>query len=99
MNPRYQMQGGIIGSLFDLAMGFLGAYYVEDSYLTTLDLTTHFIKPVPFGDTLVMDLELLSQGKTILNLRGTARLERSGILAAAAEGTFMIVKGMKNTPV
>ena len=95
ISPRKNMQGGMLSMLFDMSMGTLAALYAQEAYLTTLELTTRFIHPVRLGEVLHIRTELISRGKTILNLRSTA-VSVQGELLGAAEGTFMLVKSLKN---
>ena len=94
VSPRDNMMGGIVTTVFDAAMGMLTGYVARGQYVTTLDLTTHFIKPVRLGETLIVETQVVSQGKTILNLRSTARAQSNGQLLASAEAAFMIVKSL-----
>ena len=94
VSPRNNMMGGIVCAVFDSAMGMLTGLYAKEHYVTTLELTTRFIKPVRLGETLLVEAELLSQGKTILNMRATACAQSDGHLLAAAEAAFMLVKSL-----
>lgn len=97
VSPRNNMMGGVLCAVFDIAMGLLTGIYAREHYVTTLELTTRFIKPVRLGETLVVKTQLLSQGKTILNMRATAHAQSDGRLLGAAEAAFMLVKSLPAT--
>ena len=49
------MHGGLISTVFDGTFGALCHYWGKQRFITTVSLSTTFLKPVLPGDTLVVD--------------------------------------------
>lgn len=91
LNPGGIMHGGLITTAFDTAFGTLTHFYAKEKAITTVDISTSFLKPIPFEDTLYVTVKINSLGKTIVSLTGEAHLKSTKILAATGASTFMIL--------
>ena len=91
LNPQDMIHGGITNTVFDTSIGLLSHYYTQPNLLTTVVLTTSFIKPILLGDTFHVYSQLENLGGTLVSGRGEIRLERDNILAATATATFKIM--------
>ena len=89
LNPGGSLHGGIIVAGFDIACGLTCHYYAKQHMITTVNLTTTFLKPVLPGDTVNYHIKVTSLGSTLISLTAEARLSRGNILAATASVTFM----------
>lgn len=89
LNPLGGMHGGIITTIFDTSMGMLSHYCAKGNMVATVSLQTTYLKPVPHGETFVVKVNAVSDGRRLVTLNGEGYLEGSGKLAAVAVGTFI----------
>lgn len=89
LNPGGSLHGGITVTGFDMSCGLLCHYYAKQHAITTVNLTTTFLKPILPGDTIYYHAKITSLGRTLMSVTAEARLARGNILAATASVTFM----------
>ena len=70
-NPGGTLHGGIIITCFDVAFGLTCHYYAKQHQITTVNLTTTFLKPVFLGDV-VEEGHVNRKGKDVLIGTATA---------------------------
>lgn len=87
------MFGGSIVGMFDITFGTLTAGLGDYSVAPTVQLSTTFLKGIPTGATVRVEVEAVSAGKTIMNFVGKAYVEQE--LMATASGTFMTPRPFK----
>ncbi|HIW48389.1 MAG TPA: PaaI family thioesterase [Firmicutes bacterium] len=92
LNPQGSMHGGLLCAAFDNAYGMISHYFSDNSFITTVDLSTRFLKPIPAGSNLSIRVQARSTGRTLISLTGEAYLD-SGLLVATSSATFMILRG------
>lgn len=95
LNPQGSMHGGLVSTAFDTTFGILTHYHAKDCFITTVDLSTRYLKPIPLGSDLLIKVKACSAGRTIVSLTGEAYLAGKDILAATASSTFMILRDKK----
>ena len=83
LNPEGTMHGGLISTVFD---GTFGARFI-----TTVSLSTTFLKPVLPGDTLVVTAKATSIGRTLMSMTAEGTTHDGERLAATAFTTFMFL--------
>lgn len=83
------LQGGIIGAIFDDIMGPL-SYLTARLPTTSMDLTTHFLRPVFVGETLKVKAEVRKAGRTAIYLAAEAH-NSSDKLVATAMSTLQVL--------
>lgn len=91
LNPLGIMHGGIITAAFDNTYGSYTHCIAENKFITTVNISTSFLKPVNLDDSLIITVKANSIGKTIISMTGEGYLKSSGILAATSSATFMIL--------
>lgn len=84
--------GGIICALLDEAMVYAGA--AAGWFVVTGNIRVKFRKPVPVGETLTIEGELLSHRRKTMKTR--ARVLKDGELLAESEGTMIVVGEVTN---
>jgi acyl-coenzyme A thioesterase PaaI-like protein len=99
LNPGGSLHGGIILSGFDISCGLTCHYYAKQHMISTINLTTTFLKPILPGDTVNYHVRITSLGRTIVSMTAEARLSRKNILAATATATFMKLDKTYPTPI
>lgn len=99
LNPEGGLHGGIIVTGFDISFGLLCHYYAKQHMVSTVNITTTFLKPIRPDDTVHFHAHITSLGRTLVSLTAEARLERDDILAATATSTFMILDKMFTEPI
>jgi uncharacterized protein (TIGR00369 family) len=92
-NPAGYVQGGIISAMMDDAMGpLLVAHTQGRKYPSTIDLHTHFLRPVPVGPVTVK-ARVVRLGRQIAFLEAEL-YERSGKLAARSRASAALIEGI-----
>jgi len=92
-NPAGYIQGGIIAAMMDDAMGpLLVAHTGGRHYPSTIDLHTHFLRPVPVGSVTVK-ARVVRLGRQIAFLEAEL-FERSGKLAARSRASAALIEGI-----
>lgn len=82
------MHGGMIGAAFDFAMGLLTRYFSGQDFAPSILLETTFIRPIPIGDTLVIQAKTNLSGRKLTHLYGEAFVKSSDKLAATATASY-----------
>jgi len=95
LNPQGSMHGGLICAAFDNTYGMLTHYLADDCFITTVDLSTRYLKPIPEGSDLLIKAKARSVGRTLVSLTGEAYLVGKDVLAATSSSTFMILRDKK----
>ncbi len=92
-NPAGYIQGGIIAAMMDETMGPLVVVHTGGrKYPSTIDLHTHYLRPVPVGPVSVK-ARVVRLGRQIVFLEAEL-FERSGKLAARASPSAALVEGI-----
>ena len=92
-NPAGYVQGGIIAAMMDDTMGpLLVAHTGGRKYPSTIDLHTHYLRPVPVGPVSVK-ARVVRLGRQIAFLEAEL-FERRGRLAARGQASAMLVEGL-----
>ena len=92
LNPGGSLHGGILMTCFDVSFGLTLHYFAKQNMITTVNLTTTFLKPIVLGDTFHIKAQLDSLGRTLATVKAEVCLERGDVLACIATATFMGVK-------
>jgi Uncharacterized protein, possibly involved in aromatic compounds catabolism len=92
LNPQGSMHGGLVSAAFDNTFGMLTHYLADDCFITTVDLATRYLKPIPEDTDLLIKVKACSSGRTLVSLTGEAYIIGEDILAATASSTFMILR-------
>ena len=82
---------GLLAYVFDTAITMSIAPFLTNGYFVTLTMTVRHIAPVPVGSHILFKTTLIHAGRSTYAVRCEATVEESGILAAAAESTYMRV--------
>ncbi|MFC1467760.1 PaaI family thioesterase [Verrucomicrobiota bacterium] len=84
--------GGIICALLDEAMVYACA--ATGWFVATGNMNVKFRKPVPVGETLTIEGELLEHRRKMMKTR--ARVLKDGEVLAESEGTMVVVGEVEN---
>lgn len=95
LNPNGVMHGGLICTAFDTTYGMLTHYLANDHFITTVDLSTRYLKPIHLGSDLLIKVKACSVGRTLVSLTGEAYIVGEDVLAATSSSTFMILTHKK----
>ena len=91
LNPEGTMHGGLISTVFDGTFGALCHYWGKQRFITTVSLSTTFLKPVLSGDTLVVTAKATSIGRTLMSMTAEGTTRGGERLAATSFTTFMFL--------
>ncbi len=69
------MHGGAVAGALDFAMGSVCHYYAQRMMLPTISMTLDFLRPIPIGAKLIVEVRCLSCGKTMAHAEAKAWLE------------------------
>ena len=92
LNPQGSMHGGLIAAAFDNTFGLLTHYFAKGNFITTVELSTKYLKPIPKGCHILIKAKICSIGRTISSLSGEAYIEETDTLASTSSSTFMILR-------
>ena len=87
LNPGGTVHGGIITTMFDIAMG-VSASAFSGCYPPTVNLSVAFLCPVPNDDEVVITCRAAKVGSSFVQMTAQAKIKSSGTLCATASGTF-----------
>lgn len=95
LNPQGSMHGGLVSTAFDTTYGMLTHYLAKDCFITTVDLSTRYLKPIPLGSDLLIKAKACSVGRTLVSLTAEGYVAGKDILAATSSSTFMLLRNKK----
>ena len=87
-NERGDVHGGIIGSMFDSAIGTAAIFAAGGKEATTMDLNVSFLRPLDGDSHAMVHTYIMKNGRTVIRLRGEMICEESGKLVATATGNW-----------
>lgn len=90
-NPAGTMQGGLITGAFDNVFGPLCYLATRSRATTTIDLQTHYHRPVRPGDTLRITAAVKTRGRTKVHMTADAH-DGEGRLVATATCTYLVLE-------
>jgi len=95
LNPQGIMHGGMITTAVDTTCGILAHSYAANKYLTTVEMSMHFLKPVREGDCLEIIAKAVNTGKTIITLTAEGYIKnRDNQLVLTSSSTYMVIKNI-----
>ncbi|MFC4375365.1 PaaI family thioesterase [Nocardia halotolerans] len=84
------LQGGFLAAMFDDLMAPL-SYLTAKNPTTTMDLTTHFMRPVFVGERLTLTATIRKPGRSAIYIAAEAH-NGNGKLAATAISTLQVMQ-------
>jgi uncharacterized protein (TIGR00369 family) len=90
-NPAGVIQGGIVASVCDSAMGASTVTFCEGRpvRIANTDLRTSFLRPVRVGALLTCDAAVVSGGRRVVFAEATVR-DEDGVPLARASATYLV---------
>lgn len=100
-NPGGSLHGGIMMTCFDVAFGLTCHYYAKQHQITTVNLTTTFLKPVLLGDVVEYRVRVTNLGRTLISMVAEGHINRNGkdVLIGTATATFMKLDKLFDIPI
>ncbi len=85
----YAAHGGAISAMMDATLGVaaLSIVCTDNQVVSTVELSTNFLKPACLGDELIGEAVMIHRGKRLLYFEGKIR-NQHGEIVAAGKGTF-----------
>ena len=68
------MHGGVVATVFDLTMGLLSCFCTGGLLTPTTNMQVTFLRPIPAGETLLVEAVCDMSGKTLFAATAKARL-------------------------
>lgn len=100
LNPYREAHGGILAAMFDTAMGITAHWLSGGAAVTTVDLLTNYIAPVPADSEIIVYSHVQKAGRTLIRVCAEACICPPGTdaadrehqkLAASASANFMVL--------
>jgi acyl-CoA thioesterase len=89
-NPNGVVHGAVLFAMVDTAMGAATMSVLpEGRYCASVDVQLRFVRPAG-GGSLVADVEVLKQGRSVVHLDGRVH-DDDGRLVATAAATFAVI--------
>lgn len=83
------VHGGVVATLLDSVMGMAaGSLAPPDSYVVTVQLNVHFLRPAREGESLVATAQVIHSGRQTAVARGEVHAS-AGALIASGSATFL----------
>lgn len=89
-NQRGELHGGIVTTMFDIAMG-MTSMAVTGKNVATAEITVSFIRPFT-GNTYIFESEILHPGRNLVRVRGKAFSEETEKLLASATSDYVLLE-------
>ena len=87
-NPDGVIHGGVVGTMFDTAMG-ITCYALIGQMTPTISLTTSFLRPAPGAGTLVVRARVTKAGRAVIYAQAEMWDSRAPeAIVATAQGIF-----------
>ncbi len=99
LNPEGGLHGGILVTGFDVSFGLITHYFAKQHMVSTVQISTNFLKPVSAHDNVQFKVKINALGKRIVSLTGEAWTEGQEVLAATASATFMKLSSTFTEPI
>ncbi|MCD8036406.1 MAG: PaaI family thioesterase [Clostridiales bacterium] len=97
LNPAGAMMGGLTCTALDMAYGLLVFALNDEGYISpTVSMTTNFINPIFFGDTLLITAKVESWGKRIISMTATGVSKNTGKTIVTSTSAFVGLEAMKH---
>ena len=86
---------------FDVTFGLTCHYYAKQHQITTVNLTTTFLKPVFLGDVVEYRVRITHLGRTLVSMMAEGHVNRKGkdVLIGTATATFMKLDKLFDKPI
>ncbi|MEM7182107.1 MAG: PaaI family thioesterase [Spirochaetota bacterium] len=82
-NPAGVLQGGFLTAMFDNSFGPL-SYLVAKKPTTSLDIITHYVRPIKVNHPLFITVQVVSRSKATMYMTGDAFDEKDRLLGSAS---------------
>ena len=91
LNPNGTMMGGVTCTALDMTYGILVYCLMPEGGVIppTITLTTNFINPVFYGDTLLVTAKIESWGKRVINMTAVGKSKNTGKTIVTSTSTYV----------
>lgn len=93
LNPQKGCHGGILATMVDTTMGMLAMYFSQGSFVSTLNLSVNYIRPVPEGSEVITRVRSSFHDETSVLLSCEVVVAESGTVACTAVASYVILQG------
>ncbi len=90
-NPRGELHGGALATLFDTVAGIGSISVAESPNLATLDLYINYLSRADGTDTVVMNVRIVRAGRRFIRLTIDAFSKEKGNLIATCTANFAVL--------
>ena len=75
--------------MFDTAFGVVANFVAGKNEAATADMNISFIRPVEYGEHVIIKVFIVKKGRTIIRLRAEMFCRETGKLAASGSGSWI----------
>lgn len=93
LNPQHGCHGGISCAMLDTTMGMLAMYFANGSFVSTINLTVNYLRPIPDGAEVITRVRSTSWGRTIVSLEGDVYIPETDTVACTSIATYIVLRG------
>ena len=93
LNPQRGLHGGMSCAMLDTTMGMLAMYFANGSFVSTINLTVNYLRPIPDETEVITRVKSVSWGRTIVSLEGDIYIPATDTVACTSIGTYIVLKG------
>lgn len=83
-NPARILHGGVTAGMIDEVMGILVFTLQLETFYPTISLSVDYFGSAKEGDVVLVTAEVVKQGKTVINLKGSVTNAQGKLLAQAS---------------
>lgn len=91
MNPRGELHGGSIASMFDVALGITARCASRSKQVATTDISVSYLRRVEADDTVYIKTKVQKSGKLMTRITAEAMSGKTGKVVATAQSSFMVL--------
>lgn len=93
LNPQKGCHGGILATMVDTTMGMLAMYFSQGSFVSTLNLSINYIRPVPADSEVITRVSSSFHDETSVLLSCEVVVAETGVVACTAVASYVILQG------
>ena len=79
--------------MLDTTMGMLAMYFANGSFVSTINLTVNYLRPIPDEAEVITRVKSVSWGRTIVSLEGDIYIPSTDTVACTSIATYIVLKG------
>ena len=92
LNPQRGCHGGVSAAMLDTTMGMLAMYFADGCFVSTINLTLNYQKPIPENSEIITRVRSTSWGRTLVSLEGDVYIPETNTVACTSIATYIVLR-------